>query len=651
MLGALVPNRIRMMAALVARLRLTPSCLLVFALAFAPGAAAGPIERVEPPNWWIGFQHTALQLLVYGQGIAHLEPTVAKPGVVLEDVTTTGNPNYLFLHLRIDADTQPGDFDIHFDGDGERLTHRYTLAQRDPELAKAQGFTSADAIYLVTPDRFANGDPANDNVAGLGDPADRTLPLGRHGGDLQGLLERLDYIADLGFTSVWINPVLENAMPAYSYHGYATTDFYRVDPRFGSNDDFVALVAAARERGLGIIMDMIVNHCGLHHWWLRDLPSDDWVHAAPPKAAELRAWLDAATVWKGYRQTNHAKTVSLDPYAAQADQDRLYDGWFVPDMPDLNQDNPLLAEYLIQNAIWWIETLGLHGVRMDTYPYAGKAFMAEWTRRVMAEYPNFSVVGEEWTPNPLIAAYWQRGGPKHDGYESSLTHVMDFPVQTKLASALKDDEAWNGGFITLYESMVNDVLYPDPHALLIFADNHDTPRIFYQLEGDYDLFELAMAYLATMRGVPQLYYATEILGTHASPGHGLIRSDFPGGWPGDAVDAVTGRGLTSAQRQAQTLVRALFNWRKRQPAIHRGRLLHFYPHTDDGYYVYFRMAADDVVMVVLNKNTEPRTLDPTRFAEALGTAKRGVDVIRGQEYDLTAPIDLTPRTALVLEVE
>ena len=628
---------------------LAPPVLALATVGVAAGATAQQIERVEPPNWWIGFENPAVELLVYGEGVAQLQPTVAKRGVTVARTTTTGNPNYLFVRLRIDPATEPGTFDIRFGGAGKSLRHRYTLARRDP--APRQGFTSADAIYLITPDRFANGDPANDNAGGLGDILDRGKPLTRHGGDLQGIAERLDYIAGLGFTSIWLNPVLENAMPAYSYHGYATTDFYRVDPRFGSNDELVALAAAARKRGLGIILDIIVNHCGLHHWWMRDPPTDDWVHAAPPNAEELRAWLDGGTKWPGYRQTNHSKTVSLDPYAAEVDKRGLYDGWFVPDMPDLNQENPLMAEYLIQNAIWWIETVGLHGVRMDTYPYGGKEFMAQWTQRVMTEYPHFSVVGEEWTPNPLIAAYWQRGGTKHDGYQSWLTHVMDFPVQTKLAPALVDEEQWNSGFITLYESLVNDVLYPDPHALLIFGDNHDTPRIFWQLGEDYGLFELAMAYLATMRGVPQFYYATEILGTHENPGHGYIRSDFPGGWAGDAADAVTGRGLTEAQRQAQTLVRTLFNWRKEQKAIHRGRLLHFLPHTEDGYYVYFRMMADEVVMVVLNKNSEERTLDPARFAEALKGAKRGVDVIRGKTYDLTAPIRLTPRTALVIEVE
>ena len=617
--------------------------------ALALGATAAEIERVEPPNWWTGFDRAEVQLLVYGEGVGGLAPSVDKRGVAVIEAAATGNPNYLFVTLRLDPQTTPGTFDIVFTGGGERLVHPYRIERRDPELAQAQGFTSADAMYLITPDRFANGDPGNDDAGGLGDRLDRSLPLTRHGGDLKGVTERLDYIASLGFTSIWVNPVLENAMPKHSYHGYATTDFYRVDPRFGGNEDFIALANAARDRGVGLIMDVIVNHCGLHHWWMRDPPSEDWVNASAPSRQELAAWLERGESWSSYVQTNHAKTVSLDPYAAEVDRRGLYDGWFVPDMPDLNQQNPLMAEYLIQNAIWWIETLGLHGVRMDTYPYGGKAFMAEWTRRVMREYPRFSVVGEEWTNNPLVAAYWQRGPRKHDGYESHLTHAMDFPLQIKLAPALVDEEQWSSGLITLYEALVNDVLYPSPHDLLIFGDNHDTPRIFWQLGEDEALFELAMAYLATMRGVPQIYYATEILGSHDEAGHGYIRSDFPGGWPGDAVDAVSGRGLTDAQKQAQTLVRTLFTWRKTEPAIHKGDLKHFLPR--DGVYVYFRSLAKDVVMVVLNKNTQPVTLDTARFAESLGDATRGVDVIRGGVYDLAAPIELRPRAALVIEVE
>ena len=602
----------------------------VFALAF--GTAWGAeIGRVEPPSWWVGFEDSSLQLLVHGEGVAELEPSIDAPGVALREVERTGNPNYLFLHLEIGEGARAGAFRIRFESNDASHEVDYRLHERgDPQ--RTRGFSSKDAIYLITPDRFGNGDPANDRIEALGDTLDRSQPLARHGGDLQGIAERLDYIAGLGFTAIWLNPVLENAMPEYSYHGYSTTDFYRVDPRFGTNEELLTLVESARRRGVGLIMDMIVNHCGLHHWWMDDLPSDDWINQ-----------------WDGYVGTNHGKTLSIDPYGAEADRREFYDGWFVPAMPDLNQNNPLMAQYLIQNAIWWIETLGLAGVRMDTYPYAGKAFMAEWTRRVMAEFPNFNVVGEEWTNNPLIAAYWQGGAVKHDGYRSWLPSVMDFPLQIALAPALKEDEAWNGGFITLYESLANDVLYPNPHNLLIFADNHDTTRVFTQLR-DEGLFELAMAYLATMRGIPQIYYGTEILMTDGGD-HGTIRSDFPGGWQGDEADAASGRGLSESALRGQALVRTLFNWRKTASAIHTGGFTHFRPR--DGVYVYFRYLDDDLVMVVLNKNADAYALDTKRFGEVLGSSNAivGTDVIRGGRFELSSPIKVEPRTALVLEVE
>ena len=604
--------------------------LLVGVLALVVQAVAGAeIERVEPPSWWVGFNESSLQLLIYGENVAELEPRIDAPGVVLREIERTGNPNYLFLHLEISEQARAGEFHIRLDSNDASHVAPYRLHERgDPQ--RTRGFSSTDAIYLITPDRFGNGDPSNDHIDALGDTLDRSQPLARHGGDLQGIAERLDYVAGLGFTAIWLNPVLENAMPEYSYLGYSTTDFYRVDPRFGSNEDLSALADAARESGIGLIMDMIVNHSGLHHWWMDDLPSEDWINQ-----------------WEGYVGTNHAKTLSIDPYGAESDRREFFNGWFVPVMPDLNQNNPLMAQYLIQNAIWWIETLGLAGVRMDTYPYAGKAFMAEWSRRVMAEFPNFNVVGEEWTNNPLIAAYWQGGAVKHDGYRSWLPSVMDFPLQIALAPALLDEEAWNAGFIRLYESLANDVLYPNPHNLLIFADNHDTTRVFTQLR-DEGLFELAMAYLATMRGIPQIYYGTEILMTDGGD-HGTIRSDFPGGWAGDAADAVTGRGLSEAALQAQTLVRTLFNWRKTAAVVHRGDLTHFRPR--DGVYVYFRYLDDDLVMVVLNKNATAYTLDTSRFQEVLGESPDivGTDVLRGGRFDLAKRIALEPRTALILE--
>ena len=613
-----------------------PHCSLIFMMAVCLGGVfstvfAAEIERVEPPNWWIGFSEPDVRLLVYGDGVGELRPVVDYPGVTVLDTLTTENPNYLFVRLRIAADAEPGEFDIVFTGAAGQITHPYRLDARNPDPGHTRGFSPRDAIYLITPDRFANGDPDNDAIEGLGDIVDRSQPGTRHGGDLRGIIDRLDYISGLGFTAVWLNPVLENAMPDYSYHGYATTDFYRVDPRMGSNEELAELARTGREKGVGLIMDMIVNHAGLHHWWMADPPADDWVHQ-----------------WDGYVETTHAKTLSVDPYGAEIDRREFFDGWFVPTMPDLDQDNPLLAEYLIQNAIWWIEYLGLAGVRMDTYPYSGRPFMAEWTRRVMEEFPDFNVVGEEWTDNPLIVAYWQGGADKHDGYRSWLPSVMDFPLNSVLAPALTAGESFSDGLIKLYSMLANDVLYPDPGGLVIFGDNHDMLRIYSQLGEDDGLFELAMAYLATMRGAPQIYYGTEIL-TASSGDHGDIRSDFPGGWAGDSVDAVSGAGLTDEQLQAQSLVRTLFNWRKTSAPVHEGGLTHFLPQA--GVYVYFRSLGSERVMVVLNKNTDPYALDTARFEEVLGDAQTGVDVIRGESYDLTSPIPLTPRTALVLEID
>ena len=613
-----------------------PHCSLIFMMAVCLGGVfstvfAAEIERVEPPNWWIGFSEPDVRLLVYGDGIGELRPAVDYPGVTVLDTLTTESPNYLFVRLRIAADAEPGEFDIVFTGEEGQITHPYRLDARNPDPGHTRGFSPRDAIYLITPDRFANGDPDNDAIEGLGDIVDRSQPGTRHGGDLRGIIDRLDYIAGLGFTAVWLNPVLENAMPDYSYHGYATTDFYRVDPRMGSNEELAELARTGREKGVGLIMDMIVNHAGLHHWWMADPPADDWMHQ-----------------WDGYVETTHAKTLSVDPYGAEIDRREFFDGWFVPTMPDLDQDNPLLAEYLIQNAIWWIEYLGLAGVRMDTYPYSGRPFMAEWTRRVMEEFPDFNVVGEEWTDNPLIVAYWQGGADKHDGYRSWLPSVMDFPLNSVLAPALTAGESFSDGLIKLYSMLANDVLYPDPGGLVIFGDNHDMLRIYSQLGEDDGLFELAMAYLATMRGAPQIYYGTEIL-TASSGDHGDIRSDFPGGWAGDSVDAVSGAGLTDEQLQAQSLVRTLFNWRKTSAPVHEGGLTHFLPQA--GVYVYFRSLGSERVMVVLNKNTDPYALDTARFEEVLGDAQTGVDVIRGESYDLTSPIPLTPRTALVLEID
>ncbi|MDH3646763.1 MAG: glycoside hydrolase family 13 protein [Gammaproteobacteria bacterium] len=605
---------------------------LILTLCLSQAAAfAQSIERVEPPSWWQGFRETTLQLLVYGKDLAGLRPVVNSPGIRVDRVVTTANPNYLFLYLDIGQQAKPGEFDINFSGKDVELTHRYRLEQKNADPDHVDGFGPEDAIYLITPDRFSNGDPENDNIKGMGDRASRSKHGGRHGGDIAGLIEHLDYIDNMGFTAVWLNPLLENRMPTYSYHGYATTDYYRVDPRFGSNEDYRQLVTLAKERSIDVIMDMIANHCGLHHWWMADLPSDDWINH------------DGKFV-----QTSHERTAVQDPYAASNDIAAFADGWFVDAMPDLNQRNPLLADYLIQNTLWWIEYLGLSGIRQDTYPYPDKNFMAEWTRRVMTEYPDFNIVGEEWSLNPAIVAYWQRGKQNHDGYVSHLPSVMDFPLQHALISALVEEERpHQSGLMKLYRMLANDFLYAAPGDLVIFGDNHDMARVYTQLGEDFSLYTMAMVYLLTMRGTPQIYYGTEILMT-SNDDHDVIRAEFPGGWPDHKNNARTTNGLRKLQAKAQDFTRRLLQWRKHKPVIHNGKLAHYYPR--DGVYTWFRYNDSDRIMAIINKNAKRIDLDLTRFSEHLGDSREATEVISGREVALLKSLRLDPRSVTLLDL-
>ncbi|RPH95202.1 MAG: alpha-amlyase [Lysobacterales bacterium] len=621
-------------------IRLAGRLLFAFLLLGSVAVAAEPAGalRVEPPNWWVGFRETSLQLQVYGNDIALYHPSVDYPGVSIRRVEKVHSPNYLFVYLDIAPDTVPGTFDIRFNGEGAALTHPYTLEARNPDPAHTSAYDASDTIYLITPDRFANGDPTNDTVAGMGDAANRSDPNGRHGGDIQGIADHLEYIAGLGFTAIWLNPLLENRMPEVSYHGYSTTDFYGVDPRYGSNESYRELVAQARGKGMGVIMDMIVNHIGSGHWWMDDLPAEDWLNFQDEPVF-----------------TSHEHITEQDPYASEYDRRHYSDGWFVDTMPDLNQRNPLLADYLTQNALWWIEYLGLAGIRMDTYPYPDKHYMAEWTRRVMLEYPHFNVVGEEWTDNPAAVAYWQRGQQNRDGYVSHLPSLMDFPLQNALLVGLGSEEGSTladgrpAGLLYLFRVLANDFVYPDPGALVVFPDNHDLARIYSALGEDPALFRMALAYVLTVRGAPQIYYGTEVLMTSPVPKvDGLLRGDFPGGWPGDTVNAVTGEGLTPAQREAQDFLRTLVRWRRDRAVIHHGELTHFRP--QNGTYAWFRHDDDDAVMVVLNKNLEPVELELARFAERLRGFSAAQDVITGETLPLGATLPLPARSVRVLDL-
>ncbi len=604
------------------------------ALAFVAHANAGPVERVEPPFWWQGFEHNELQLMVHGQGIGSFDVSIDYPGVAIDRVERVENENYLFLYAIVGDEAEPGTFDLVFTKGGLRVTREYELREKNSDPSRAPGFTPADAIYLITPDRFANGDRDNDTIRELGDTLNRADDYGRHGGDLAGIIEHLDYIRDMGFTAIWLNPVLENAMPRSSYHGYAITDFYRVDPRFGSNEQYLELADRMRSMGLGLVMDMVVNHCGSEHWWLRDLPTADWLNFPEQRTITL-----------------NARTTNQDPYASEYDKKWHADGWFSRSMPDLNQRNPLLADYLIQNALWWTEYLGLAGIRMDTHPYPDKRYMAEWSRRVMQEYPGMNVTGEEWSANPVIVSYWQRGKENHDGYVSYVPSMLDFPLQSAFnksltAQAPPKESPW----APAYEMLGNDFLYPDPGNLVIFPDNHDMSRLYTQVNEDYDLYRMAIVYYLTMRGIPSLYYGTEVLMSHpGTKSHGAIRREFPGGWPDSRKNAFTGEGLTDDERRAQGLVRKLLNWRRAKSVIHSGNLMQYAP--IENVYVYFRYDGTDTVMVVMNQGREAETLGLSRFAERIGDMRNARDVITGRPIALEDSIDLEPRSVLLLEID
>jgi len=420
--------------------------LLVLVLVSSQLFAAPVIERIEPRSWWVGMKDERLQLLVHGEGVAGLEPSLRHPGVALEGVERVANGNYLFLNLRISPQAPPGKMEIEFRRGGRKVaTHAYPLLARVAGSADRRGFGPGDVIYLVMPDRYANGDPANDTMRGMGDTVDRSRPLARHGGDLRGITDRLDYIADMGFTQLWLNPALENNQPEESYHGYAITDFYRVDPRLGTNESYRQLAEEARRRGIGLIMDVVLNHSGSNHWWRHDPPSDDWFNEAGKSIPVL-----------------HVHEVLQDIHAAEADRRALTDAWFVPTMPDLNQRNRLLATYLVQNSIWWVEYAGLTGLRVDTYPYSDRGFLTEWSRRLTEEYPRLGIVGEEWVGSPQLLAYWQRGGKPHDGYVSYLPTLFDFPLQDAMVRGLVEPEGPGTGLRRIYRSLAADSLYPDP---------------------------------------------------------------------------------------------------------------------------------------------------------------------------------------------
>lgn len=580
--------------------------LIICLIGFGIGLNAQEL-RVEPPFWYAGFKSDSLQLLVHYPNISQVKSIqLDSDHVKINQIHKADSPNYVFVDLNIPIGISAEKFKIDFIfSDNNSVAYTYELKPKQKPSEHFEGFDSSDAIYLITPDRFANGDLSNDQLPYLKEKKiNRNDDYARHGGDIKGIIDHIDYIKNLGFTAVWPTPLLENDMPNASYHGYAITDYYKVDPRFGSLEDYKKLSSNLSKNNMKLIMDMVANHCGVEHWWMSDLPFKNWVN--------YQSTFEAG---QSIPQSNHMRTTNQDTYASNYDSDLMREGWFVQTMPDLNQRNPFLATYIIQNSLWWIETLQLGGIRQDTYPYPDKAFMSKWAGAIMTEYPNFNIVGEEWSYNPLLVGYWQAGKQTKDGYQSNLKSTMDFPMQQAIVDALKDAEGWGSGLSKIYETLANDFHYDDPNSILVFPDNHDKSRIYTQLNENLKHTKMAVGLMLCLPRIPQLYYGTEILmNDTANPGdHGLIRTDFPGGWPDDEVSVFNNNGLTVAQQEMKTFTTKVLNYRKNSKAIHKGKTIHFAPF--DGVYALFRIYNDEMVMILINKNESKKTIDLSRFKE------------------------------------
>ncbi len=591
------------------------------------------ISRTDPPCWWRGMQNRELQIMLYGERIADCQATINYPGVTLTQTVRMDSPNYLFLYLDIAPETQAGTFDIQLSRKREKVRIPYTLHERTLTGDARQGFDASDVLYLIMPDRFADGDPATNVISSMRFPVpiERNNPNARHGGDLKGIADHLDYIENLGATAIWLNPVLENDMPGGSYHGYATTDYYRIDPRFGTNEYYRALIDECHRRGMKVVMDMIFNHCGDQHIWFRDRPTHDWFNFP-----------------NGYEQTTYRLTPHFDPYVSEYDKRMTVDGWFVESMPDLNQHNPHLMKYLTQNSIWWIEYAGIDGIRMDTHPYVFFDSMATWCKQLNQEYPHFNIVGECWYNTEAGSAYWQQNSRLDTQRNSHLKSVMDFPLQGIAREAFISPTMGTTGLNLIYDHIALDFLYTNPMNLLVFLDNHDTDRFLLSLPENLGFYKQAIAFLLTTRGIPQIYYGTEVL-MHGSKAvsDGLVRLDFPGGFPGDSTNDFVAQGRTPLQNEAFEFCQKILKWRKGNECISKGDMKHFMP--NNGLYVYRRSYNGKNVLVIMNGNDTSLTVDMKRYAEILSGVTSAHDILTGRQVNFAPTMEFAPRALWILE--
>ena len=592
------------------------------------------IDKVEPPFWWSDMNLSEVQIMFYGKNIVQNEVSVSN-GLTIKSIQKTENPNYLFVTIDT-KNIMAQEFAFTFKNGKKSFTQNYAVKERRENSKYRKSYDSSDVIYLIMPDRFANGNPNNDNSKSTKENSNRSLPGGRHGGDIEGLIKNLDYIKELGATAVWPTPLCEDNDENYSYHGYGQSDVYKIDPRYGTNEEYVRLSAELHQRGMKNIMDYVTNHWGWKHWMYNDLPTYNWIHQFP-----------------GYSQSNYRMTTQFDKNASKVDTKQCMDGWFVPSMPDLNQSNPLVLNYLTQNAIWWIEYADLDGFRVDTYSYNDKEGISKWTKAITDEYPHFNIVGEVWMHDQAQMSYWQKDSKiaAIQSYNSNLPSVMDFTLHDAIGNVFNEDrQSWDRGMIQVYDNFANDFLYPNPNNLLVFAENHDTGRFNEIYKSDFKKYQMAMTLIATVRGIPQLYYGSEI-GMKGDKGKGDadIRRDFPGGWNGDANNAFTKQGRTAEQQKFFEFSSKLFTWRKSKEVIHSGKTTHYVP--DNNVYVYFRYNEKETVMVLINNNSEKQTLKTNRFKESIQNLKSGKEVLSGTTFDLNNAIEIEGKSALILELK
>lgn len=610
------------------------SLLLACTFCFVTSLLAIEVKHLDPAFWWAGMKNNELQILMYGDHIADCDIDITSKSTKLKEVVKLENPNYLLLYLDLSA-SSPEKFNINLKRGKEKKTIPYELKERKPNSSNREGFNSADVLYLIMPDRFANGDPSNDRIKGMLDQhVDKNVQDARHGGDFKGIQDHLDYIDNLGVTAIWLNPIMENDQPGGSYHGYATTDYYKVDPRFGTNDEFVQLVDESHKRGLKIVMDMIFNHCGSEHFFFKDRPSKDWFNFPD-----------------GYVQTSYKTVPQFDFYASDYDKDLATDGWFVESMPDLNQRNKHVARYLIQNSIWWIEYGGIDGIRQDTHPYADYDMMSEWCKEVTDEYPDFNIVGETWLGSNVGVSYWQKDSKLAYPKNSNLKTVMDFPLQSIVNGAFDEEtNVWDKGLTRIQDYLSQDIVYADPQNLLIFLDNHDTSRFANTEEkaGNLNRYKQAIVFLLTTRGIPQIYYGTELLMVgDKSGGDGLVRVGISGGWQGDKQNAFTKEGRTDVQNEAYDFMKKILDWRKNNEVISKGTLKHF--SVWEGVYIYERKLGNKSYVVMISGSDEAKDITLSNYKEVLPQSK-AKDIITDTYIDLSGEtLKIPARSNLILE--